>query len=495
MPAFLLLALVLFALPVGAEEMSSPPIVTDAPATPPPGLDDILTESLAAPALTAPRAKPAQQAAPTPTPTIAEPAAPPTVHHKSGIETADLPPVTPETPDITIAAPIPADAIDHDHPLTKTISGAKPDAKADASAAPEISSAPVILRGPTNLAPPPVPSDLARYQFLPLMAKGATPDALPMLWPILSSRPLAGNHSLISRVVIVVHDLTRDPAETLREMVTIAGPGATGARANTLIIAPLFAAKPDRAAFKPLLTDATAHIAAWDTEAWWQGGDTNAADNKQRQVSSMTALDMLLLILADNKIYPELRSVVLAGYGRGGDFVHRYALFGRAPDILAQQHLPVQYVVADAQSYVYLTDARPGKAAGSFAPPKDTKACPDYQNYPYGLEAPNSYTRLTAGNVARLNYSDKQVTYLVGGGDTVPAHDQSCGAAMQGKSVKDRATNYDIFLKSSFGDMPKQKLLIMPGAGDDALGLLTSGCGASLLFSDGECLRAEGSRP
>lgn len=493
LPLSCVFALLICAVPAAATE-SEKPVVLDEPLAPQ-GLDDILTESLAMPALTAPRAKPA---APPETPAVppapvAESAPSPTVHHKTAIEAADLPPVTPEVPDITIAAPIPAEAIDKDHPLTKTVTGMVPDVKASATAEPEISSAPVIMRGPTNLAPPPVPSDLTRYQFLPLMAKGAAPDALPMLWPVLSSRPLSGNHSLVSRVVIVLHGTSRDAAETLREMMTIAGPGASGARANTLIVAPLFAAKHDRAFFKPLLTDATAHIAAWDAEGWWQGADTTAADNKQRSVSSMTALDMLLLILADTKLYPELRSVVIAGYGRGGDFVHRYALFGRAPDILAQQHLPLHYVVADAQSYVYLTDARPGKAAGSFAPLKDTKTCPTYQDYPYGLETPNNYTRLTAGNVARLNYSEKHVTYLVGGGNTGAAFDQSCSATVQGKSVKDRAVNYDAYLKSSFGDMPKQKLLIMPGAGDDALGLLTSGCGASLLFSDGECLRFEDS--
>ncbi|MBP7252483.1 MAG: hypothetical protein KBA75_03245 [Alphaproteobacteria bacterium] len=508
MPVLFLLCIVLFAVPsAAADALPDPPLVIDEPAAPPSGLDDILTESLAMPAMTAPRAKPTpattsathpvavpSDATPPQSPALADPEAQPTVHHKTGIEAADLPPVTPEVPDITIAAPIPDEAIDKDHPLTKTVTGIAQDTKASSAIAPDISSAPVIMRGPTNLSPPPVPSALTRYQFLPLMAKGAAPDALPMLWPVLSSRPLSGNHSLVNRVVIVVHDTSRDAAETLREMVTIAGPGASGARANTLIIAPLFAAKHDRAFFKPLLTDATAHVAAWDAEGWWQGADTTAADNKQRSVSSMTALDMLLLILADTKLYPELRSVILAGYGRGGDFVHRYALFGRAPDILAQQHLPLHYVVADAQSYVYLTDARPSKAVGSFAPLKDTKTCPTYQDYPYGLETPNNYTRLTAGNVARLNYSERQVTYLVGGGGAGQAVDQNCGAVMQGKSVKDRAINYDAYLKSSFGDMPKQKLLIMPGTGDDALALLASGCGASLLFSDGECLRAEDGR-
>lgn len=490
MPFYVLLALLLIAPAASAVDRAAP-VVLEEPTAPPPGLDNILTETLGngAAAKTAVRTPPAP-AAPVAAP--AATAAATALPRKTGIETADLPPVTPETPDITIAAPIPADAIDTEH-LTRTVKGAMQKAPAPDATAPDVSSAPVIMRGPTTLAPPPVPAALSRYQFLPLLAKGAAPDALPLLWPVLSSRPLAGDHGLISRVVIVVHDAARDAAETLRSVAAIAGPNASGPRANTLIIAPQFPAKPDRALFKPLLTDATNHVAVWEAEGWWQGADTPAGENRQRQISSMTALDMLLLMLGDTRIYPELRSIIIAGYGRGADLVHRYALYGRAPDVLARQHLQVQYVVAEAQSYVYLTDARPGAVPGSFAPPKDSKACASYQNYPYGLEEPNAYTRLTAGNVARQNYPGRQVTYLVGGAGGM-ALDQSCAAALQGKTVKDRAVNYDAYLKSNFGEMPKQRLLVMPGVGDDALALLLSGCGASLLFSDGECLRAEEGR-
>lgn len=484
MPLYVLLALLLIA-PIASAADPAAPVVLEEPTTPPPGLDNILTETLAngAAARAVVRTPPA--------PVASAPAAAAALPRKTGIETADLPPVTPETPDMTIAAPIPADAIDPEH-LARTVKGAAQKAPAP-EAVPDVSPAPVIMRGPTSLAPPPVPAALSRYQFLPLLAKGAAPDALPLLWPVLSSRPLAGDHGLISRVVVVVHDGARDAAETLRSVATIAGPNASGARANTLIIAPQFPAKPDRALFKPLLTDATSHVAVWEAEGWWQGADTPAIENRQRQISSMTALDMLLLMLGDTKIYPELRTIIIAGYGRGADLVHRYALYGRAPDVLARQHLQVQYVVAEAQSYVYLTDARPGAVPGSFAPPKDNKACASYQNYPYGLEEPNAYTRLTAGNVARQNYPGRQVTYLVGGAGG-PALDQNCAAVLQGKTIKDRAVNYDAYLKSSFGEMPKQRLLIMPGVGDDALALLLSGCGASLLFSDGECLRAEEGR-
>lgn len=391
----------------------------------------------------------------------------------------------------TIPAPIPADAI---MPASVTPHKAIERTEVLPDIAPDVMNAPSPHGGATTLRAAPVQAELARYQFLPLFTKGAASDAIPLFWPLLSSQKLAASHGHVQRAVIVVHDATRDGAETLQQMQSLAGPTVTGDRAKTIIIAPIFPAKSDRNHFKPLLTDATPNVAAWEPEGWWQGAETNPDDNRNRHVSSMTAMDMLLLTLADTKNYPELQDIVIAGYGRGADFVHRYALYGRALDVIATQNLHPHFVVVGAQSYVYLTDARPGKVAGTFSTLKDKKMCPTYQDYPYGLEQPNDYTRLTAGNVARQNYAARKVTYLVGGNDNAAATDQACGAAVQGKSVKDRAVNFQAYLKSNFGDTPTHKLLIMPSAGEDALALLGDNCGASLLFSDGECLRAGGAK-
>jgi len=376
---------------------------------------------------------------------------------------------------------------------------AKPIAESPAAAVPSapievalpVTHTPVIAAGATEVIGAPLPMDLKRYQFLPLFTKGADATTMPLLWPLLTSQPLAASHALIQRAVIVVHDDQRAVGEALQRLQRLAGSTTTGDQARTMLVVPLFPVIADRATFQPLLTDATPHVAVWDAEAWWQGGATSLADNAQRAISSMSALDLLLLALADKQKYPTLQEIIIAGYGRGGDLVQRYALYGRAPEILATQKLTLRYVVAAAQSYVYLTDLRPGATAGSFATPKDTKICPEYQDYPYGLEQPNEYARQTAGNMARMAYVARDVTYLVSDSDSIPATDQQCGAAWQGKSVKERAVNYDAFLKNAFGDANKHRLLLMPSMGENPLTLLTSGCGASLLFADGECLRAK----
>ncbi len=372
----------------------------------------------------------------------------------------------------------------------KKTARSKPAPKPEPEVVPEISSAPVIHGGAQRIGGAPVAPDLQRFQFLPLPAKGADPNVMPLLWPVLASHSLEGDHTgMLRRIVIVVHDDHRDADETLRQAKILAGPGASGRLANIMIVAPLFSMMADRARFKPMLTDGVKHVAAWSATEWWQGGETAAADNDGRRVSSMTAMDLLLLILTDKRRFPELRQLVVAGYGRGADFVHRYALFSRAQDVLSETNLKPHYVLFAPLSYVYLTDNRPD-GQGVFATPKNVKTCPGWQDYPYGLEQPNVYTRLTAGNVARQNYVSRQVTTLVGGEDN-DVGDKNCAALLQGRNVKERAENFDAFLKSGFGEVATQKLLLLPSVANDPMALVTSSCGASLLFADGTCLRAQ----
>lgn len=358
------------------------------------------------------------------------------------------------------------------------------DSKAD------ISSAPTIYGSAQQVDGAPIAPDLRRFQFLPLPSRGADLAAMPLLWPVLATHSLEGDHTgMIRRIVILVHDDSRDADETLRQAKILAGPGASGRLANTMIVAPLFSLLADRQRFKPMLTDGVKHVAVWSAADWWQGAETAAADNDGRRVSSMTAMDLLLLVLTDKRRFPELRQLVVAGYGRGADFVHRFALFSRAQDVLTDTSMKPHYVLFAPLSYVYLTDNRPN-GKGAFGAPKDVKSCAGWQDYPYGLEQPNPYTRLTAGNVARQNYASRQVTTLVGGEDDAVG-DKNCAALLQGRNVKERAENYDAFMKNGFGEVPTQRLLLMPSVANDPMALMTSSCGASLLFADGSCLRVQ----
>lgn len=331
-------------------------------------------------------------------------------------------------------------------------------------------------------------TDQPKFQFLPLLSSATDADIAPALWPLLSSQDLSASHDAITRAVIIIHDGDRDAAAGLRRMQKLVGAIANGPAARTVIFAPLFPSESERPAFKSALGDAARNLAVWAPDGWAYGGDSQVVD-PQRPVSSMLALDVLLLYLADQKTFPSLRTIVIAGAGSGGDFVQRYALYGRAPDLLAEQKLTPRFVVAAAQSYAYLTETRPRSGAEGFAPPTEAavQECGGYQDYPYGPVAPNSYAQQTAANIVRQNYPQRDVVYLYGTQDTQPAQDQSCAAKLQGDSVKARATNYERYLQALFPDVLAQHFVALPGLGGSADKIWGSNCGISALFADGEC--------
>jgi hypothetical protein len=374
----------------------------------------------------------------------------------------------------------------------------KPDAGVTAAAPPAaLSAASIPIAEAPPVQTPSLPpeaeaatGDRPTFQFLPLLPSASDTDSAPALWPILSSQNLASSHVNITRAVIVIHDADRDAATGLNRMRKLVGSVASGPEARTIIFAPLFPTEAERPAFKTALGDAARNLAVWGSDAWAYGGETQVKESQQ-SVSSMLALDVLLLYLADRQSFPSLRTIVVAGAGSGGDFVQRYALYGRAPDIIAEQKLTPRFVVAAAQSYAYLTEVRPKAGAEGFAPPSDKaqQECPSYQDYPYGLDAPNHYSQQTAASTAKQNYPTRDVVYLYGAQDTTAAHDQSCAAKLQGSSVKARAVSYDHYLHTLFSENLAQHFVALPGLGGSADKIWGSNCGLSVLFADGECIK------
>ncbi|MGB4102304.1 MAG: hypothetical protein WBK91_10420 [Alphaproteobacteria bacterium] len=373
---------------------------------------------------------------------------------------------------------------------------AAPTSPAPASAAP--ASAAVPVAAPANLPPvvaepprvfaPPAAPATTTFQFLPLLPSASDMSAIPALWPLLSSQDLGASHDSITRAVIILHNTDRNAATALARLQKLAGAVASGPEARTMILAPLFPTETERPVFKAALGAAARDLTTWPADEWAYGGSSLVSEPR-RPVSSMLALDVLLLYLADQKSFPSLRTVVIAGAGSGGDMVQRYALYGRAPDILAGQQLTLRFVVAAAQSYAYLTETRP-RADGGFAPPSEAaqKDCATWHDYPYGTDVPNSYTRQTATDTVRQNFPARDVVFLYGAQDTQPAQDQNCAAKLQGASVKARAENYESYVQSIFPDAQGLRFVALAGVGggDKIWG---STCGISVLFADGDCVK------
>jgi hypothetical protein len=326
--------------------------------------------------------------------------------------------------------------------------------------------------------------------FFPVLPFDAQPDALPQLVPLAVNHSLSDTQTGVTRAIIVIHDESRDANNTLAGMAALAG----ALSSSTLILAPQFLLTSDLARFADHLPEHGKAFAAWQMGGWMGGDEAVASSTSPKGVSSFTVIDLLLMYLADRNAFPDLKTVAIAGYGAGGQFVQRYAAFGAASAMLGQEGINVRFVVADAPSYLYLTATRPLGGTKGFGHP-DPAACPDYNAYPYGLEKMNTYVRRTGGNAAKTDYATHSVAYL---NTTTPdtVTDTGCAALAQGADSVVRVANYQNYLQSLYGDLAAQTQMfaLFKDAKNDAVTLYGSPCGMAFLFGDGVCAHVFGER-
>lgn len=343
---------------------------------------------------------------------------------------------------------------------------------------------------------PTVPATIARVasvppisalpkQFFPILPAGALQDTPPQLLPVASNQSLEANHTNVTRAIIVIHDIQRNAAEGVATLMTLSG--VDGER--TLIIAPQFPLELDILRFGSYLPNDGQYVARWPIAHGWQTGGDSVLPSSKRGVSSFTAVDLLLMLMADRTRFPALERVVLVGHGMGGDFLQRYAAVGQAPAFVSKGGLEVQFIVANPSSYLYLTALRPSLESPAFLTP-DLKTCPQTNAYPYGLSALDNYARRVGGNEIRLRYPERKITYLIG--DKImsdPYLDGSCAAKAQGEDRLSRARNYERHVMQSFGATldQTQRFVYVSHAGYDPVSLYGSSCGMAMLFGDGAC--------
>ena len=204
-------------------------------------------------------------------------------------------------------------------------------------------------------------------------------------------------------------------------------------------------------------------------------------------LSSFTALDLMLMFLADRVYFPNLQDVVIAGHGMGADFVQRYAAVGMASDLLAKQKINLHFALANPGSYLYFTSQRPMKG-GLFDIPKND-ACNGGDAYPYGLKQLTAYPRRTGMQALRLRYPQQRVTYLIGDAIKDDLYlDRSCSATLQGDTRLMRAQAYARHIAQSFGrDAFRHQFRAVKGGGYDPVVMFGSSCGLTLLFGNGVC--------
>jgi pimeloyl-ACP methyl ester carboxylesterase len=294
--------------------------------------------------------------------------------------------------------------------------------------------------------------------------KGTLPLYVSSDW----SKPEPG----ISRAVIVLHGRRRN-ADVYYASAKTAQAAAGAAGQATIMIVPQFLAD----------IDIEAHHLPPDTLRWtlegWEGGDDATGP---QPASSFEALDAILARLADRKLFPNLKDVVIAGHSGGAQVVQRYAIASHGEAPLTAAHIAVRYVVANPSSYAYFTDQRPEEAIAA--------SCSGYDNWKYGMQARPDYLAKPSPAELEQAYVARRVIYLLGTKDTNPNHpalDKSCMAEAQGPYRYARGHSYAAAMAKRDGGTPHHQLFDVEGVGHDGDKMLTSACGLKALFDQPGC--------
>jgi pimeloyl-ACP methyl ester carboxylesterase len=289
----------------------------------------------------------------------------------------------------------------------------------------------------------------------------------------------------ITQALIVFHGKLRN-ADTYNQSGMDSVKHAGDAGKGTLLITPQFLQQIDADQFH-----LPAGVLRWGPEAWMAGDNALNAP-----VSSFDAMDAILERLADRRIFPNLKNVVVAGHSGGGQVVQRYAVVGRGGDVLMRVGVHVRYVIANPSSYVYFSPERPvlnPKSEFTFALP--SKTCfGKYDRWKYGVNDPPPYVGSESFTALEQRYLRRDVIYLLGTNDVDPNHpalDKTCSGEVEGPYRFFRGKAYFRYFEMRHPELAEasasQQLWFVPGVEHDGDKMLNSPCGLAALFHAGSC--------
>jgi|HubBroStandDraft_4_1064222.scaffolds.fasta_scaffold00011_25 pimeloyl-ACP methyl ester carboxylesterase len=266
----------------------------------------------------------------------------------------------------------------------------------------------------------------------------------------------------VTRALIVVHGVLRD-ADYYYDTGVIAANDAHRLD-ETLVIAPQFVERSELAN-----QNVSPKTLYWS--GLWPGGSDAIAPAK---ISTYDVFDAMIARLSDERRFPKLREIVVAGHSAGGQIVQRYAVVGKAPQLDPGARIPVHLIVANPSSYFYFNDWRPVP---------QTK-CPDFDRWRYGLAGAPRYVTGTSTEL-EARYVERHVTYLMGTADTNPKEDdldQSCGGEAQGSYRFARAKYYIAYIAGRHPNGTNQDYAFVRGVPHDNRRMFASSCGLAAIF-------------
>jgi pimeloyl-ACP methyl ester carboxylesterase len=299
--------------------------------------------------------------------------------------------------------------------------------------------------------------------------------------PCKASHSLSEPNRQITRILFSIHSSGFDAVEYYENARTAASK-VPGALPKTLIIAPQFFEKP---AIPGPIPEGLLY---WKVSPF-RGSSRGAIGPEEKAIgiSAFDVLDQWLESLADQERFPQLRDIVLVGHSGGGQLVQHYAMVGKFEPA---GRIKCRYVVSAPSSYAYPSGERYHQPSKRFVVPdaKTLSACPDYNNWGYGLDSPYGYFSDTPADAIAKRYAERWVFYLCGANDNDPndaAIGKSCGAMMQGRHRLERMQVFDAYLKQKYGEKisRRHRFAVVPKVGHFGRGTMTSESGLAFIFS------------
>lgn len=297
--------------------------------------------------------------------------------------------------------------------------------------------------------------------------------------PVYANRKLDGALKNIERVVIVLPSARRNSGRHYQDIAPLVARDAA-AKTDTLVLALEFPTAID-----PHFAD----LPAWRKASWETGGLSIRASGRPAPVSAFAVLDDIVRWLADAPSLPTLSHIVLAAHGDGAQLLQRYAVLNGIDDAIRRKGIDLRYVVANAASYMYLTDERPRRHGAGYAS-YERGICPTYHQYPYGAQQLPDYADSASLAELYVRYASRDVVYLLGSADNNPEDhelDKQCGAEAQGSTRLSRGMGYINYdpLRAQRRSPPvglahqAQRVI---GVGHDAAAIFASQCASQALF-------------
>lgn len=329
------------------------------------------------------------------------------------------------------------------------------------------------------------------------------PAGQPSRLLIYRNYPLDKKNDNITRALIFVHGINRDGDNHFRT--ALAAAFLADGLNNTVIVAPRFASNSSAPGNQ---ADDCRDALAGDEANWvcetqradtWRSGGGEVGNDR---LTSFDFMDEIIRRLARKDIFPNLRSIVVAGHSAGGQFVIRYEMSNQVHDSIA---IPISYVVSNASAYTYVDDMRPTSTAlpktiaaaapgfqptgpvvppAPFVPYADARNCVGFDHWPYGLKNRIGYASRLTDDELKKHLAARPTSYLLGEADILPLgiFDTSCPAMAQGPTRLARGLAFSRYANER--NAANHKAVVVPFCGHSARCMFTSDVALPLIFPD-----------